>query len=102
MKLSKLITYTLLAGFIAAPVYAKKEHNKHHLPPGLQMKADNGGSLPPGWKKKLSKGKVLDKNIYDQGKVIKAIDGKGIITVQVDDKVVRLYKATREIVDILK
>jgi hypothetical protein len=66
------------------------------------MKADKGGSLPPGWKKKLAKGAVLDKNIYDQGRIIKAIDSKGIITVRVDDKVVRLYKASREIVDILR
>ena len=102
MKIRKLITYTLLAGFIAAPVYAKKEHNKHQLPPGLKMKADKGGALPPGWKKKLAKGKMLDQSVYDQGVVVKAIDSKGIITVRVDDKVLRLFKATREIVDILK
>lgn len=102
MTLKKLFIYTLLAGFITSPVYAKKEHKHNHLPPGLKMKADRGGSLPPGWKNKLAKGAVLDKRIYDQGKVIKAIDSKGIITVKVDDKVVRLYKASREIVDILK
>lgn len=102
MNLKKLFIYSLLAGFIASPVYAKKEHNHNHLPPGLKMKADKGGSLPPGWKKKLARGSVLDKSIYDQGRIIKAIDSKGIITVRVDDKVVRLYKASREIVDILR
>ena len=103
MKIKTLVTLSLLAGFISSPLYAKKEHNKHQkLPPGLKMKVDRGGSLPPGWKKKLARGQVMDRDVYSHGVVIKAIDTTGIVTVRVDDKVVRLYKATREIVDILK
>ena len=119
MKTRNLITCTLLAGLIAFPVYAKKEHHDLQFPPGGKMNAgadrgnsplpwlkkkpdNNRGSLPQGWKKKLVKGKVLDRRVYDQGAIVKAIDSNGIITFHVDDKILRLHKATREIMGIVK
>jgi len=83
----------------APSAYAKKDKS---LPPGLQKKAERGQPLPPGWQKKLAKGEILDRTVYAHSKQIGPVDSRGIVTIQVEDRVIRLYKATREIVDILK
>jgi hypothetical protein len=77
-----------------------KNHRGKGLPPGLQKKMDRGQSLPPGWQKKLVVGKVLEKDIYDQGKII-ATDSKGFVTISIQGRLVKLVEDTREIVGIL-
>lgn len=57
--------------------------------------------MPPGWQKKLKKGEILEEGIYKQAVVVKPANNKGIITIKVDDRVIKLFKATREIIDIL-
>lgn len=92
----------LFLGFSVAwapAAYAKKDKP---LPPGLQKKAERGKPLPPGWQKKLAKGEILDRAVYARSKQIGQVDSRGIVTIRVEDRVIRLYKATREIVDILK
>ena len=79
----------------------KDKDKDKSLPPGLEKKLDNGGDLPPGWQKKLRKGDILDRDIYRRGKVIKSRDRDGLISIQVDDTVVRLVEDTREIISIL-
>ena len=79
--------------------HAKNDKNKD-LPPGLQKKVDRGQPLPPGWQKKLVVGDVLDKGIYDHGKII-GRDKKGHVTLRIENKFVRLIENTREIVEIL-
>jgi len=100
----------LFAAFIAACVVsfftsgtalAKNDKNTS-LPPGLQKKAASGKALPPGWQMKLAPGKKMDTEVYQQGEIIVPINSHGEITLRVDDKVVRLYKATREIIEILR
>lgn len=70
------------------------------LPEGIMKKSSKGKPLPPGWKKKLKKGSKLDKSVYDQGRVVVPLDKKGYISIRVEDKVIRLLKATREIVEV--
>lgn len=101
MKIKLIVSLFIIAGFLVAPVQAKQDKHKR-LPPGLQKKMERGGTLPPGWEKKLRKGAVLEKNVYDHGAIVAPLDKKGIVTIKVDHKVIRLYKATREIVEILK
>lgn len=99
-----IVTLAVLIALCFNPALAKndKQKNKSHsLPPGLQKKLDRGGSLPPGWEKKLVKGEVLEEAIYEQSEVLVPVDSSGILTVRVEDKVVRLMEATREIVDVL-
>lgn len=92
------ITSCLMTG----TAQAKNDNNKDRaLPPGLQKKAENGQSLPPGWQKKLAKGEKMDDAVYEKGEIIIPINKHGEITLRVDDKVVRLYKATREIIEVL-
>lgn len=71
------------------------------LPPGLQKKAERGQPLPPGWQKKLQVGAILDDDIYHYGVVIRPRDRDGYITIRVDNEIIRLVDATREIVEIL-
>ncbi len=100
MKIKNIVTLLILAGLIAGPVFAKNNKGKQ-LPQGLEMKLDRGESLPPGWQKKLIKGGVMKEDIYRHGKIVIPIDSNGLLTIQIEGKLVRLYKATREIVDIM-
>jgi hypothetical protein len=76
-------------------------------PPGLQKKVARGGELPPGWQKKVAKGEVLGPEIYRHAtplpveltkKLAPAPDGT--VLVKVEGKVIRLYEATRTILDV--
>ena len=85
----------------------KAEKNKD-LPPGLKKKLQRGGKLPPGWEKKLIKGRVLDRDIYRHAVRIDhrdypniPIGVEGTVVVKIDNRLVRLVHATREIIDIL-
>ena len=42
----------------------------------------------------------LEKDIYDQGKIV-ATDSKGLVTISIQGRLVKLAEDTREIVDIL-
>ncbi|MGD8430269.1 MAG: hypothetical protein PVH31_07660 [Ectothiorhodospiraceae bacterium] len=70
------------------------------LPPGLQKKVDRGGSLPPGWQRNLEVGHTLDKAVYQEGTVTAEDDG--VVTISVDDRIVRVVEDTREILEILR
>ncbi len=100
MKARHFITLLVLSGLMAGPAYAKKDKG-NQLPPGLQKKVERGQSLPPGWQKKLAKGEILDKYIYQQGQVVIPVDTHGLITIRLEGKLVRLYEATREVVEVL-
>ncbi len=100
MKIKNIVTLLILIGLIAGPVYAKNDKVKQ-LPQGLEMKLDRGEPLPPGWQKKLVKGRVMGEDIYRHSKIVIPIDSNGLLTIQIEGKLVRLYKATREIVDIM-
>ncbi len=100
-KYLPLMMLIISAALISSPVYAKKDRGGS-LPPGLQKKIARGGALPPGWQKKLQKGATMQRDVYNQGAIIKPVDAAGVITIRIDGKIIRLMKATREIVDILK
>ena len=100
MKMRMVIVLLMALGLIVAPAHAKKGKNKS-LPPGLQKNVERGKPLPPGWQKKLSKGQIMDRDIYGAGKIIVPLDPLGIVTMKIDDKIFRVMKKSREIVDIL-
>jgi hypothetical protein len=77
------------------------------LPPGLQKKAARGKGLPPGWQKKIARGEVLDAELCPHAKplpfeLIKRLPPapEGTVLVKVEGKVIRLYEATRTILDV--
>jgi hypothetical protein len=84
-----------------------QDKKKKKLPPGLQKKLDRGGSLPLGWQNKVTKGEVLSEELYAQAEPLpdalilqlpKAQDGT--VTVRIEGKIIRIYKSTREILDV--
>ncbi len=95
-----VISIAVILALGITPLAAKKD--KDQLPPGLQKKAASGKQLPPGWQKKLRKGAVLDRDVYRHGTVVVPLDPRGLITIRVDDRLIRLHKETRKIVDILR
>ena len=102
MNLKNTIALAVIICLSSAPALAKKEKDKNkQLPQGLQMKLDRGGSLPPGWQKKLVKGEVLEEPIYNHSEVVIPIDSKGMLTVRVEGKLIKIIEATREIVEIV-
>lgn len=100
----KKVIISLLAvvlTFAFSSAEAKSDHEKS-LPPGLQKKVAHGDSLPPGWQKKLAVGEHLDHQVYESADVVFPIDDQGIITVEVEGKVIRLIKESLDIVEILQ
>lgn len=103
MKAAYITVLITTLCLLALPAHAKNDKdNGKPLPPGLQKKVDKGEPLPPGWQKKLVKGEIMDKKVYKQGEVVVPLDDKGLVTVRIEGKLVRLYEATREIVEVLE
>lgn len=106
MKIKALFTAAIITCFasslITGTALAKNDKNEKQLPPGLQKKVNSGKQLPPGWQMKLAKGEKMDDEVYKQGEIVVPINSHGEITLRVDDKIVRLYKATKEIIEVLK
>ena len=125
MNIKTLFVAIIAVAFLTSPAFAKKPkhankhankhaHNQNHehkykhknknkkkrLPPGLQKKVDRGQALPPGWQNKVARGQVLDYRVYRHGRVIIPIDKHGAVSILVDNKVIRVIQATREILDV--
>lgn len=103
MHLKNILVMLVSVGLIISPVYAQKDKDKAKvLPQGLQKKVARGKPLPPGWQKKLIVGHRLETDIVKQGDIVVPLDSKGLLTIRLEGKLVRLVKATREIVEILE
>jgi hypothetical protein len=77
------------------------------LPPGLQKKVATGCDLPPGWQKKIARSEVLDVRVYRQAvrlpvELCRRLPPapEGTVLIKVEGKVIRLYEATRTIIDV--
>lgn len=77
------------------------------LPPGLAKKVARGKELPPGWQKKCVKGEIMPEPVFQQchplpQEVVVKLPPPppDTVVVAVSGKVVRLAKATREILDV--
>ena len=102
MKFKNIITLAVLICIFSSPVFAKNEKSKDKpLPQGLQKKLERGGVLPPGWEKKLVKGETLEQPIYEQSEIVIPVDSKGLFTVRVEGKLIKLIESTKEIVEIV-
>ena len=101
MNVKVLIILGLTLMLAVSPVYAKKKNKSNQLPPGLAKNVKRGKSLPPGWEKKIAPGKILEKDIYAHGDILVPLDPLGIVTIKIDDKVLRVHEKSMEIIKIL-
>lgn len=99
--INTLLTFILLFGLMENSVDAKKDSEKD-LPPGMQQKLNRGGELPPGWQhKQYQKGEILDRQTCDESFIVEPENRQGIIGIRVGDKVLRVIRSTREIVEVM-
>lgn len=102
MKVLPIIGITTVLAANSLPACANPNpHKDKSLPPGIEKKYERTGELPPGWDKKLAVGNRLDRDIYNHARIIVPLGEDGLVTVHIENKVVRLIQATREIVEIL-
>jgi len=103
VKILPLLSISAVLALISLPANSTTNngHKDKTLPPGIEKKYERTGELPPGWEKKLAVGKRLDRDIYGHARVVVPLGNDGLITVRIENKVVRLIEATREIVEIL-
>lgn len=87
---------------------AKWKKSDKPLPPGLKKKLERGGELPPGWKKKLERGAKLEPELDQKAQslpeeILKRLPKSPENTeiVRIGDEIVRIFKDSREIIDIL-
>lgn len=99
-KTKLIITVLIVVFSFSGLAHAKKDKQKK-LPPGLQKKAAQGKALPPGWQKKVTVGETLDRDVYKEGNVVASDKDKGLVTIRVEGKLIRVIENTREIVEIL-
>lgn len=86
----------------------KKGGKDKSLPQGLQKKLERTGQLPPGWEKKLQRGDVIHSDGYAQCRPVPRElsrrlppPPRGTEVVRIGDRVFRIMRATREILDVL-
>lgn len=77
------------------------------LPPGLQKKVERGGALPPGWQKKLARGQKVPGDVWRYHEPLPAEllrrlppQPEGVITVRIDDQMVRVATAGLILLDV--
>lgn len=96
----------VMHSYVQSYVGKQGKHAKR-LPPGLAKKLERGGKLPPGWQKKCVAGEIMPPAVYDQchalppDLVVKLPPPpEPTLTVTVGGKIVRILKASREILDV--
>lgn len=107
----KKIIVVLALLLAAGPALAGKDHGKHNgkpLPPGLQKKVERGEALPPGWQKKLARGSIMEDEYYSRAVIIPKSSPEyipettpGTELLKIQNRIYRIKRDTREIVDIL-
>lgn len=107
MNFRALLTVVFLvlvgtSGVSAKEGKGQKKPKHREIPPGLEKKIERGKSLPPGWQKKLKVGHVIDKQVYRHATIVVPVNRDGSMTVEIDGRLLRLAKKTREILEILK
>lgn len=109
LGLTAIVTLSISTSVLHAkpPAHAKNKKHKS-LPYGLQKKLKRTGELPPGWKKKLQVGDKIPEGLLSKGVVI---DSKEVSKYpipdyseiyKIEDKIIRINKATKVILDVFK
>ena len=96
----------VVQGYVRSYAETARKPSKQ-LPPGLSKKIARGAKLPPGWQRKCVPGEFMPAEVYEQCHalppelVVKMPPApEPTLTVTIGGKVIRLLKATREILDV--
>ncbi|MFH0727187.1 MAG: hypothetical protein V2B19_12710 [Pseudomonadota bacterium] len=101
-SMKKIWVMMVLWGLMQYPALAKKD-SENDLPSGLQQKIYRGGEhTSGGLHRQYRKGEILDRQTCDRSAIVEPENQKGVIGIQVEDKVLRVIRSTREIVDIVE
>jgi hypothetical protein len=97
----------IIHSYVRSCTVAENGRKPKGLPPGLAKKVARGGALPPGWQKKCVPGQILSADVY---KLCQPLPPElvvklpappiGAIHVTIDGKILRLAKASLEILDV--
>lgn len=98
---NKIFKVLIMMPVLFSTMAEAKPDKVKHLPPGLEKKVSRTGQLPPGWQKKLIVGERLVIDVYNKAVIVVPVRRDGTVTVEVGGKIIRLIRATREIVEIL-
>ncbi|QCZ93002.1 hypothetical protein [Salinimonas iocasae] len=101
MKFSAMILSASFSLVILSTSFNTVAADRGHFAPQSIDKTRSEKALPDGWRNELSKGEVLDYDVYKKGKVVYRDPSKGTVALRLENKVVRLVESTREIVDVL-
>jgi hypothetical protein len=100
-SIKMMFVLIVLASLMPYPAAAKKDTEKDLLP-GFQRKVDRSEEHPQEWQhRQYRKGEILDRQTCDQSFIVEPENIKGVIGIKVGDKVLRVIRSTREIVDII-
>lgn len=89
--------------------YTEPQGKTKQLPKGLQKKLARGGKLPPGWQKKLARGEVVPSDVWSTHQPLPhdilmrlPPQPSGVITVRVDNQILRVIAATQVLLDVFE
>lgn len=120
MKTSLRIAAVFISGLVLVftqsfanpPEHAKnnkiKKVKQKNLPYGLQKKLQRTGELPPGWQKKIQKGEVVSHEVLENGVILLPPYwkdhpySKNSDIYEVEDRIIRVNRATNVILDVFK
>ncbi|WP_218311899.1 hypothetical protein [Alteromonas antoniana] len=88
----------VLSALVSSGVMAA---DRSHSP--VQLQAEQRAkqlSLPAGWQQQLKVGSTLDRTLFEASEVVYRDPELGLMTIQLEDKFVRVVAATHEILDV--
>ena len=88
----------MLSALVSSGVMAADRSNSP-----VQLQSDQRAKqlrLPAGWQQQLVVGRTLNKILFEASEVVYRDPELGLLTIQLEDKFVRVVAATHEILDI--
>ena len=82
------VTSALAADRSTSPVQIQSEQRAHQ------------NRLPAGWQQQLKVGTTLNRDLFEASEVVYRDPELGLMTIQLEDKFVRVVAATHEILDV--
>ncbi|MCU7555713.1 hypothetical protein OCL06_14065 [Alteromonas sp. ASW11-19] len=93
----RVIVFCVSALFFSSSNAADRGHGPVEIIPSV---TETKKRLPSGWQQQLQVGGILHHRVFEASEIVYRDPALGLLTIQLEDKFVRLVEATHEIVDI--